>query len=79
MEIHPLQGRTLARRLGPAYRVDACPSYPALCPPGHWAPEGRRVDNKKGRPEGGRDRKKDREEERRERWRKVEEKKHIQP
>lgn len=78
MEIHPLQSHTLARRLGPDYRGDACPSHPVLCPPGHWAPEGRRVDNK-GRPEGGRDRRKDREEERRERWRKVEEKKHIQP
>lgn len=67
MEIHPLQGCTLARRLCPAYRVDVCPSHPVLCPPDHWTPERRRVDNKKGRCGGGRDRRKNREEERRER------------
>lgn len=32
MEIYPLQGCTLARRLRPAYRVGVCPSHPALCP-----------------------------------------------
>lgn len=75
MEIHPLQGCTLARRLGPAYRVDVCLSHPALCPPGHWTPERRRVDNKKERPGGGegRNRGKNIEEERRERWREGEE------